>query len=105
MCVQSVPLSVAHMFKAVNASASSTLNSLFPGVENSSAAKRKGKGKKEGGEGGMSCSKKKRKRKRGEQRKTVGGSERQSRRQWKECRDTLWCEHSAPLQYDSDGLM
>ena len=51
------------MFKAVNASASSTLNSLFPGVENSSAAKCNGMGKKEGGEGGMSCSKKKKKKK------------------------------------------
>ena len=66
--VQSVPLSVALMFKAVNASASSTLNSLFPGVENSSAAKRKGKGI-EGGREGRAVAKKKKKKEKKKKRR------------------------------------
>lgn len=61
------------------------------------------RGREAGKGGGERCSKKEERI--GEQRKTVGGSERRSRKRRRESRDTLWCERSVLLQYDSDRLM
>lgn len=54
-----------------------------PVVENSVATKGRGRGTKSVREESRD--------------KTVGGSERQSRRRWKESGDMLWCEHSVLL--------
>ncbi len=103
--VQSVPLFLCLIFSELSTHLHPTLCSEV--VENRTAPQRRGKGKerrsgREGREVGRCVEKEERS---GEWRKTVGGSERQSRRRWKECRDTLWCERSVLLQYDSDRLM